>query len=161
MLFHFCSEQQMHQVCDVKVRGLSPEVNSKQTEISLWRAHRRKDSQGLNWVYSFVFVKIYPYVPLLCLLHSFSLWVEFQDNLAISFPFVFILVLERSNYRIENQTGGSGKWESSAMVIAFRCPWDPPNFVDTGDTTGFRATIIILEGNCGYEDIINKENTIS
>lgn len=35
-------------VYDVKVRRYATEANSKRTEISLLRAQRRKDSQGLN-----------------------------------------------------------------------------------------------------------------
>ena len=73
-------------------------------------------------VYSFVFMKIYPYVPLFLLSQSFSPLVGFQGNLTPPSSFVFIQVTERSNMEPANQTGGFEKGESSSeMTTAFCC----------------------------------------
>lgn len=60
-------------------------------------------------VSSFVFVKIYSFIPLPLPSHFFSPLVGFQDHLTPYSAFIFIQVTERSTMEPANQTGAFEK----------------------------------------------------
>lgn len=89
----------MDQVCDVRVKRYATRGQFKANRNFIVGSSEEEGQPGTKLrVYSFVFVKICPHIPLLFLSYSFSPLGGFQDNLTTPFPFVFILVIERSRY---------------------------------------------------------------
>ena len=103
----------MDQVSDIKVRRHAVRGQFKANRIIIiiiyfFCESSEEGQPGTKLrIYSFVFVKIYPYIPLLFLSHSFSPLVGFQDNWTPSSSFFFLFpiqVTERSNMEPANQT---------------------------------------------------------
>lgn len=80
-LFHVCGEQHMDQVYDIKVKRHTLRAQFKMNRNFIVESSEEEGQPGtVNKLrmYSFVFVKIYPYIPLPCLSHTFLLWLGFK-----------------------------------------------------------------------------------
>lgn len=88
----------------------------------------RTDRDYMESVFLCVCGSLLTHIPLLFLSHSFSPLVGFQGNLTTLFPFVFILVIQRSSYGtcISN---GLGTWEMRKWFWNDDCFLLPPRSI--------------------------------
>lgn len=71
----------MDQVYDIKVKRHTLRAQFKMNRNFIVESSEEEGQPGIVnklRVYSFVFVKIYPYIPLPCLSHTFLLWLGFK-----------------------------------------------------------------------------------
>lgn len=134
----------MDQVCNIKVKRhvTRGQFNANRTFIVESPEEERQPGTKLR-VYSLVFVKIYLYFSLLFVKYSFSSLIGFQDNLTTPSRFVFILIIERSNYR----TCKSNRWIWEMRKYlwnddCFLLPLCAYSLTDTRWHNWFRGTII-------------------